>query len=189
MLLPHTAFVGGAQIEYPRLMSPHQQQQGYFPNPQPLMPYHSCSAPTATANPLDMPETRYTVSLCRSGPLPIHRIVLSQHTTPTYGRPGLSGLSEPTPTASAVRAVLRTSICTTATANNNNSSSSSSNNSSSNSSTLPRRVTLPAPPAATTATQAQVAARPASPTHDTNGLAADRRTRGGAEPVPGRRAE
>jgi STAM-binding protein len=140
-VLPLTAFVGGAQIEYPRLMSPHQQQQGYFPNPQPHIPIISTRPLPqpqlhiqAAANPL------YNVPLPqRASPLPPYSS--SQLTTPTYGRPGLSypiQQAPPLPPRSTQH------------------------------SSTPR--TLPAPPTVSTPTQAQTVARPASPTHDANGL-------------------
>jgi STAM-binding protein len=145
-----TAFVGGAPIEYPRLMSPHQQQQGYFPNPQPLIPIISTRP---LPQPLPQPQIQvagnslYNIPLPqRASPAPPYNP--SQLTTPTYGRPGPSYPHQQPPMSGPSRSAPPPPPP--------------------QQSSTPR--VLPAPPTVSTPTQAQIVARPASPTHDANGL-------------------
>ena len=169
--LPPTAFVGGAQIEYPRLMSPHQQQQGYFPNPQPLMPIIMSARPLPLPLPQPQPQPQfqsagnslYNIPLPqRASPHPPYNS--SQVTTPTYGRPGLSYPNQQAPISSGTPLPPRS---TPQQQHQHQHQQQQQQQQQQQSSAL--RV-LPAPPTASTPTQAQMVARPASPTHDSNGL-------------------
>ena len=158
--LPPTAFVGGAPIEYPRLMSPHQQQQGYFPNPQPLMPIIISARPLPLPQPqLQIPSagnSLYNIPLPqRASPHPPYNP--SQVTTPTYGRPGLSYPNQQAPILSGPPLPPRSTPQQQQQQQQQQQHTSG-----------PR--VLPAPPTASTPTQAQMVARPTSPTHDSNGL-------------------
>ena len=163
-----TAFVGGAQIEYPRLMSPHQQQQGYFPNPQPLMPIISARPlpqPQAVGNPL------YNIPLPqRASPIPQYSS--SQNTPQTYGRSGLTfpNPNQQVPGSSGSPFQPRSTQQQQQPLQQPQPQQHQQHQPHQQSHSSTPRV-LPAPPSAsTTPTQAPVVARPASPTHDSNGL-------------------
>jgi len=172
VVLPPTAFVGGAEIEYPRLMSPHQQQQGYFPNPQPLMPIIS-------GRPLPLPQPQPQIQpQIQSGGHSLYNIPLpqrasphppynsSQHTTPTYGRPGLSYSNQQVPMSLTPRSAQQQQQQQQQYQQQQYQQQQQQQQPHPS---APR--VLPAPPTASTPTQAQtVVPRPASPTHDGNGL-------------------
>jgi STAM-binding protein len=175
--LPPTAFVGGAQIEYPRLMSPHQQQQGYFPNPQPLMPIIMSGRPLPL--PLAQPQQQiqsaagnslYNIPLPqRASPHPPYNS--SQATTPTYGRPGLSYSNQQAPIPSGSPLPPRSTPQQPQQHQYQQQPQHQQHQQQHQQhqhSSAPR--VLPAPPTASTPTQAQMVARPASPTHDSNGI-------------------